>query len=246
MMRLIKITVKAILDRPFINLFVCLALALLVFAQGLIANAWSYAMSGEMYLYTSYIFISAGDSSDKVQVLKDNYPKSLVRTNDIYADDNNPEIIVFRYNRVLKNAESAKLRKYAEHYLPNAEFVPPEVYQDSYDVFKEIVVFALITAVILIVLIPVINYPVQMRKSEFDSYRICGAANGFILAARFAHVACLSILAGVIGIAGLFIYSRWTHAGNLGLLAILIPLLFFVTVTAETTIAGLAEAYHEK
>ena len=91
-----------------------------------------------------------------------------------------------------------------------------------------------------------INYPIQVRKSELDSYRICGASNGFILAARFAHVACLSIMAGVIGIAGLFIYSRWTHAGNLGLLAILIPLLFFVTVTAETTIAGLAEAYHEK
>lgn len=245
-MRLIKITIKALADRPLINLFVCLALALLVFAQGLIANAYSFSMSGEMYLYTSYTFISGSDSSDKVQVLKDNYPKSLVRAGDIYADDNNPEIVVFRYNRVLKNGELAKLRKYTAHYMPDAEFAAPEVYQDSYDVFKEIVIFALITAVILIVLIPVINYPIQVRKSEFDSYRICGAANGFILAAHFAHVACLSILAGVIGIAGLFIYSRWTHVGNLGLLAILIPLLFFATVTAETTIAGIAEAYHEK
>ena len=99
-MRLIKITIKALADRPLINLFVCLALALLVFAQGLIANAYSFSMSGEMYLYTSYTFISGSDSSVKVQVLKDNYPKSLVRTNDIYADDNNPEIVVFRYNRV--------------------------------------------------------------------------------------------------------------------------------------------------
>ena len=49
-MRLKKITIKALADRPLVNLFVCLALALLVFAQGLIANAYSFSMSGEMYL----------------------------------------------------------------------------------------------------------------------------------------------------------------------------------------------------
>lgn len=245
-MRLLKITVRALIDRPLINLFVCLALALLVFAQGLIANAYSFSMSGEMYLYTSYSFVSDRDSSDKVQVLKDNYPESLVSVNDIYADDNDAQIIVFRYNRVLKNAELSKLRNYAGHYLPGAEFVAPEVYSDSYDVFKEIVVFALITAVILIVLIPIINYPVKIRESEFLSYKICGAPISFILAAHFVHVAILSLISGVIGIAGLFVYTRWNHTGNLGLLAILIPLLFFVTVTVETMIARLAEEYHEK
>ena len=245
-MRLLKITVKALFDRPLINLFVCLALSLLVFAQGLIANAYSFSMSGEMYLYTSYSFVSGQDSSDMVQVLKDNYPDRLVRAKEIYADGNSPQKIVFRYNRVLKNAELGKLRNYAGHYLPDAEFIPPEAYSDSYDVFKEIVVFALITAVILIVLIPIINYPVQVRESEFLSYRICGASTGFILIAHFVHVAVLSLIAGIIGIAGLFVYTSWNHTGNLGLLAILIPLLFFVTVTVETMIARLAEEYHEK
>ena len=69
-MRLIKITVKALIDKPLINLFVCLALSLLVFAQGLIANAWSFGLSGEMSLYTSYTFISESERSDMVQVLK--------------------------------------------------------------------------------------------------------------------------------------------------------------------------------
>ncbi len=245
-MRLLKITVKALIDRPLINLFVCLALALLVFAQGLIANAYSFSMSGEMYLYTSYRFVSERDSSDMVQVLKDNYPDSLVKANEIYADGNESQTIVFRYNRVLKNAELGRLRNYAGHYLPDAEFAAPEVYRDGYDVFKEVVIFALITAVILIVLIPIINYPVKIRESEFRSYRICGAPVSFILAAHLIHVAVLSLIAGAIGICGLFIYTRMSHAGNLGLLAVLIPLLFFVTVTVETMIARLAEEYHEK
>lgn len=245
-MRLIKITVKALIDKPLINLFVCLALSLLVFAQGLIANAWSFGLSGEMSLYTSYTFISESERSDMVQVLKDNYPDRLVRADEIYNDSINQQIIVFKYNRVLKNAELGKLRNYVGHYLPDAEFVAPEVYSDGYYIFKEIVVFALITAVILIVLIPIINYPIKLRSSEFSSYSICGASRAFILAAHYVHVAFLSILAGIVGIAGLFIYSRFNHAGNLGLLAILIPLLFFVTVTTETVIARLAEEYHEK